>query len=280
MSRPFLRARARVSLAIVCLLALAPVARARAQDSAPAAHKRAPDGKKVLTLADYPGWKRIDAASISDDGQWMTYTYAPNEGDDTLFVRQLDGNKLYVVPVGSAAGRRTRAAAGDSAVEPAAPSSPTIRSGSATIVNPPARAAGARGRGAEGGRGAAGARGGAPRGGTTGGAAEAPQRRFELLNLATGDKYDVPGATGFQFSSGSRYVAIKMAGTPGDTSHRGTDLVLRRLADGVSQNIGNVAQYDFDDAGNLLAYTVDAVDRLGNGVYVVNTTNGEIARAR
>ena len=101
-----------------------------------------------------------------------------------------------------------------------------------------------------------------------------PSRRFELLDLSTGTKFDVPNASGFQFSKGSAVVAIKMNGTPNDTSHRGTDLLIRRLATGVTQNIGNVAQYDFDDAGQLLAYTVDAAGRLGNGVYVVNLASG------
>ena len=40
-------------LALAFALALMPAAHAAAQDSA-AAHKRAADGKKVLTLADYP----------------------------------------------------------------------------------------------------------------------------------------------------------------------------------------------------------------------------------
>ncbi|MEO8945529.1 MAG: hypothetical protein ABI338_03440, partial [Gemmatimonadaceae bacterium] len=34
----------------------------------PAAHKTAPDGKKILTLADYGPWKRITSAAISNDG--------------------------------------------------------------------------------------------------------------------------------------------------------------------------------------------------------------------
>ena len=93
-------------------------------------------------------------------------------------------------------------------------------------------------------------------------------RRFELLDLTTGVKVPVPNAGGFQFSKGSEWLAIKMTGAPNDTSHRGTDLLLRRLSTGTTQNIGNVNQYDFDDPGKLLAYTVDATNRLGNGVYV------------
>ena len=108
MNRLRSRGPARLPFVLAGLLALASPPAARAQDAAPAAHERAPDGKKVLTLADYPSWKRINAAAISNDGRWVTYTYAPNEGDDTLFVQQVDGDKRYTVPVGSAAGGRAR----------------------------------------------------------------------------------------------------------------------------------------------------------------------------
>ena len=58
----------------------------------------------MLTLADYGPWKRITQTAISDDGKWVTYTYSPNDGDETLFVKQLDGDTLYTIPIGSAGG--------------------------------------------------------------------------------------------------------------------------------------------------------------------------------
>ena len=67
-----------------------------------------------------------------------------------------------------------------------------------------------------------------------------------------------------------------MNGTPGDTSRRGTDLILRKMADGTNLNIGNVYQYEFDDTGKFLAYSVDAAGKMGNGVYVTTLATGEI----
>jgi dipeptidyl aminopeptidase/acylaminoacyl peptidase len=61
---------------------------------------------------------------------------------------------------------------------------------------------------------------------------------------------------------------------PGDTTRDGADLVLRELATGLTRNIGNVNLYDFDDAGRLFAYTIDAADRLGNGIYVLDPATG------
>ncbi len=58
---------------------------------------------KVLGLADVAEWKRITGTAISPDGKWMTYTYQPNEGDGTLYVKQLDGATVYSGSTGAAA---------------------------------------------------------------------------------------------------------------------------------------------------------------------------------
>ena len=55
-----------------------------------------PGAKKVLGLADIGRWNRIGNAALSSDGKWMTYVYTPNEGDGTLYIRQLDGGKTSI----------------------------------------------------------------------------------------------------------------------------------------------------------------------------------------
>ena len=50
----------------------------------------------------------------------------------------------------------------------------------------------------------------------------------------------------------------------------GTDLVLYNLANGEAVNVGNVAEFGFDDSGDWLAYTIDARDEIGNGVQLRN----------
>jgi acetyl esterase/lipase len=279
MKATILRFLTRSSLALGLALALVPAGTTLAQrsetvDAAQAPATNAANGKKVLTLADYGPWKRITGAAISDDGKWMTYTYAPNDGDDTLFVRQIDGEKLYTVPIGSSGGGGRGGGRGGGGGGSVQFSDDGQWIG--YFVNPPTPPPG-RGRGAAGGRGTGRTGGGAPQRGGSGAPAaggNGPVRHFELLNLSTGEKYDVPNASGFQFSKGSTWLAIKLSGASGDTSHRGTDLLIRRLATGTMQNLGNVNQYDFDDAGRLVAYTVDATDRLGNGVFVLDLATG------
>jgi len=51
--------------------------------------------KKTLGVADYPKWSRIVSTSLSDDGNWMTYSYRPNDGDDTLYIKNIESGKLY-----------------------------------------------------------------------------------------------------------------------------------------------------------------------------------------
>ncbi len=210
-----------------------------------------PGTKKVLNLPDYGRWNRIVTPSISGNGQWVAYAFQPNDGDPTLYVKQLDGDKQFTVPVGSA---------------------PQFSDDSRWVgyfVSPPERAAGRAGRG--------GPQGTSPGQGRFGAAGAATaQRKFELLDLASGDKFDVPNAATFKFSKGSRYVAVRTnKAVATDTTHDGTDLVLRELASGMTRNIGNVNLYDFDDAGRLFAYTVDASGRVGNGIYLVDLSSGE-----
>src|SRR5262245_24452156 len=60
---------------------------------------------KILRLDDFAQWNRITSPALSPDGKWMTFTYSPNEGGQTiLHVKALDGAKDYATSVGSAAG--------------------------------------------------------------------------------------------------------------------------------------------------------------------------------
>jgi hypothetical protein len=98
---------------------------------------------------------------------------------------------------------------------------------------------------------------------------------MELLELASGTKFAVPNAASFKFSNDSKWFAIRLnKSTPADTSHAGADMLIRELATGNMRNVGNVNQYDFDDSGHLLAYTVDASEKFGNGVYLLDLASG------
>lgn len=59
---------------------------------------QAQEGKKVLGIDNYPEWSSIVSATISDDGNWISYGYRPNGGDDTLYFKNTTSGKVYSGP--------------------------------------------------------------------------------------------------------------------------------------------------------------------------------------
>ena len=258
---PFPVPRFRAGFLAVALVA-APFFVARGQSAAESTagassgtSARKPEAK-VLRLEDFAQWNRITSPALSPDGKWMTFTYSPNEGGQTvLHVKALDGDKDYT------ASRRQR---------PLAVDAPAVRGGRGggrrrkravvsrrfalgSVLRDARRARRRRpGRRRTRARRAA---GGAAR------RATAAVGHLELLNLATGEKSSIPNAA--RGSSrptrvGSRCKlnrppAAAASGRSGCGRARpsnGADLIVRDLATGVVRNIGNVNLYDFDDAGS------------------------------
>ena len=276
----------RQPLVLTLALAFAPAWQAIAQTStqAPVAARPAAsesrsgpgDPKRVLTVADYGRWNRITQTAISPDGKWVSYAYQPNDGDATLHVKELDGTKIYTISVGTPP--QPAAGGGGGGFGAGGANNPVFSDDSRWVgyyVNPPARPA-VRGRPGGGAPGAPVRPGSTPNAEAGAARPATPPRRFELLDLTTGEKFSVPNPASFQFSDGGKWLAVRTnKATPIDTSHDGTDLILRELATGATRNIGNVSAFAFDDKGQRFAYTVDAIDRLGNGIYLIDLASGQ-----
>ena len=255
-------ARLRSIAVLLALLAVSASFAIQAQSTAP----------KPITLDDYAKFKRITNAAISTDGKWMLYTVTPNDGDGTLVVKALDGDKTYDVP------RGTSAAFSDDA------------RWVGYFIAPPASS----------GRGGRGARGGnapPPSGGANAAAPATPPRTFEVLELATGTKTTFPSVGSFAFSPDGDWLLMRPQGAQsaapeapagrggrgaapgaaatGESAGPGTDLLMRQLSTGTQRYIGKVGAYAFDEAGKQLAYTVRGEQRLGNGAYLMALATGE-----
>ncbi|KQW99404.1 prolyl oligopeptidase family serine peptidase [Flavobacterium sp. Root420] len=57
--------------------------------------------KKELTASDYPKWGDLDPEKISPDGKWVSYSLYYQNGQDTLFVKNITSSKKYTFPLGT-----------------------------------------------------------------------------------------------------------------------------------------------------------------------------------
>ncbi|MDB4878433.1 MAG: putative family peptidase [Gemmatimonadetes bacterium] len=226
---------------------------------------------KQMSPADLKAWKNIRQSVLSNDGKWLAYVLAPNEGDATVIIRSTgaDGKEMKF-PIGEAGG-----AGGGRGGLPGGPGTSSLSiSGDSRWVAFTVYPAAAPAGGARGGRGAG--RGGAAPAPATGAAPAAPaQNKMALVTLATGEKKEFDKVRSFAFN-GDKPTFVAMQGYPaqgaavGAQGAGGTDLVLYNLSNADAVNVGNVAEFSFDDSGEWLAYTIDARDQIGNGVQVRN----------
>ena len=59
--------------------------------------------KKPLDHTVYDQWQSIREVLLSNDGNWMSYTVAPQEGDNILYVKHLKTNQTIIIERGAQA---------------------------------------------------------------------------------------------------------------------------------------------------------------------------------
>lgn len=189
--------------------------------------------KKALSLEDYKQWNQITNTAISPNGQWMTYSYSPNEGDTArFFVRKVEGDIVY-----ETWNAKTVTFSNDSEwlaflLEPTEKEKKALRKKKKPIPS-----------------------------------------FLHLYNLSKQTVDTIRDVQEYRFSEASNYIGMKKTSSNTDAKHTGTDLIIKNLKSGISSNIGNVSTYDFNEKGHLLAYLIDAADDNGNGIYVQDLDN-------
>ncbi len=194
-----------------------------------------PKEKKVLTIDDYGRWNQIDSATISPDGNWATYAYTPAEGDKTFFLQRVDSDdKPTEVPMGSSPVFSNDSKWLTYMIAPGEEETKKLTKSKKPIV-----------------------------------------RTLRLMNLETDEMMAFEGAVRATFpKEGTGFVAISMGrpsssgSQPADQSG-GSDLLIVDLKTLAVRNIGNVGSFEFNKSGELLAYTIDASDQSGNGLYLL-----------
>ncbi|MDR9419903.1 alpha/beta hydrolase family protein [Gracilimonas sp.] len=96
-----------------------------------------------------------------------------------------------------------------------------------------------------------------------------------LMNLATSEVDTIKMIQDFDFNETGSHLVMQKYKAEGVKSD-GTDLILRDLSTGSNQLLGNVSDYSFNDSGSHLALTIDASEKLGNGVHLVNLSKNSV----
>lgn len=94
--------------------------------------------------------------------------------------------------------------------------------------------------------------------------------KLHLIELQTGKKTSIEKAGSFSFNGKNvSHMAVSVAKDRNNKA-TGSDLLLMHLTSGKIQNIGNTGDYGFNKNGGLLVYAIDAADKTGNGLYLLD----------
>ena len=235
------------------------------------ADKVAPRPMDPIDILD---WKTIARAAVSADGKWLMYHYSQVHGDTSIVVRSTTGDKEYTFAAGEVP-----------AIPPGPPpTAEQIRalfafsddSKFAAFLTYPVRKEGEKLRKAK----------------------KPIQSSLELVDLSTGKDSEFPKVRQFVFAGKSspaiamlRYGPEASSGSGGagggssatgsgggssPSKAKGADLIVRDLTSGTDLTVGSVSEFAFNKAGDRLAWTIDAEDKIGNGVSVRDMKSGSV----
>ena len=90
-----------------------------------------------------------------------------------------------------------------------------------------------------------------------------------LMNLESAEIDTFSNISGYDFSDDGKFLAMRKY-APENSDYSGRDVILRNLQQESNQIFGNVAESSFNDDGSLFAILIDAHEKLGNGVHVID----------
>ena len=113
-------------------------------------------------------------------------------------------------------------------------------------------------------------------------------KKIGILNLTTGDLSTVDGIESFAFSPDGAWLAMRRTppekkdssdASEVDDTPAGAALLLRQLSTGRDTSFGNVSEYAWQNVtktGTLLAMTINAEDKTGNGIQIFDVHTGAV----
>ena len=197
--------------------------------------------KPALTWKDVSKWNFNRGNSLSADGQWMAWANGPTEGDLKMTIRKTSDTLGYSYPIGANASGLMFSKDSKYAAFKVAPRDAEAKVAKKTM--------------------------------------KPLYDKLLLVSLADNKQTTFEKVRAFNFSGNSSdWIAIQFA--PLETAAKdkdaakGTDVLLYHLSTKKSFNLGNISEFSFNKAGNLLAYLVDANGKNGNGIFIRDMKTG------
>ena len=106
-----------------------------------------------------------------------------------------------------------------------------------------------------------------------------------LFDTGSGNIETVEGVSSFLFSDDGQYLAILRYPQGGDSEPSdgegenpptGADLIIRDLRNGTDLHFGDISEFAWQDAGDLLAMTTAVEGNTGNGIRVLDPSTGRL----
>jgi len=101
------------------------------------------------------------------------------------------------------------------------------------------------------------------------------ERKLILENLLTKDSTYLEKADRISFSPSGNFAVLTMEKDK-DNKSSGSQIIIRKLSDGSKFYFSNVGDFSWNDQQDLLAFTIDNKNKVGNGVQLFNPINGQI----
>jgi len=213
-----------------------------------------------LKLPDLLAWKRIQTPIISRDGGWFAYKLVPNDGDSEIVLTHIADGKEQRFAIGQVVRPNPYLMRGE---EEGTPHDLVFSDDSkwfAFDVHPDEKEMAALKK-----------------------QHKPAEDKVVLFELATQKKTEFERVKRFAFSGeASSAIALHRYGADAgekpkdDDKPQGSDLIVLDLASGAQLSVGNVSDFAFNKKGDWLAWTVDAQDKLGNGVELLSMTSGAV----
>lgn len=197
--------------------------------------------KPALTWKDISKWTYNRGSSLSPDGQWLAWASGPTEGDLKMSIRKTLDTLTYTYAIGANASQLLFSK--DSKYAAFKVSAKDAEAKAARKINKPV------------------------------------YDKLMLVSLGDNKQTSFERVRNFSFSGESpSWIAIQfmpLETAPKDpNAAKGTDVLLYNLSTKKSFNLGNVAEFAFNKAGDQLAYTIDANGQNGNGVFLRDMKTG------